>query len=185
MWLIAGLGNPGTRYKKTRHNIGFLVVEEIAERSAFTFEIEKDARISKGAIEGKDVVLIEPLTFMNLSGLAIKRVLRQYNISFNNLIVIHDDMDMETGRIKIKKRGSSGGHRGVESIISSIGGSEFIRVKVGIGRDRELSPEEYVLSKFRQDELPLIRGAITRAADAVVCIIRDGVEKAMNEFNKP
>lgn len=184
MWVIAGLGNPGIRYAKTRHNTGFLVIEEIARRAGLKFKTEGDLRISRGVIEGTDLVLIEPLTFMNLSGIAIKRILRQFNISSDNLIIIHDDVDMETGKLRIRKRGSSGGHRGIESIISSIGSREFIRVKVGIGKEKGVPVEEYVLGKFKKEEMPLILDAVNRAADAVLCIISEGVDKAMNKFNR-
>lgn len=184
MWLIAGLGNPGIKYAKTRHNIGFLVIEEIAKRTGLEFKTEEDFRLSRGFIRDRDVILIEPLTYMNLSGKAIKKVIKQFHLMPENLIVIHDDIDMETGKVKIKRRGSSGGHKGVESIISSIGSTEFIRVKIGIGRDRELPVEEYVLRKFKKEEIPLITDAISRAADAVLFIISDGVDKAMNKFNK-
>lgn len=184
MWLIAGLGNPGKRYERTRHNIGFLVVEEIAQRTGLEFKTEEDFRISKGSIRDRDFILIEPLTYMNLSGIAVKKAVRRFNLTPEDLIVIHDDLDMETGKLRIRKRGSSGGHKGVESIISSLGSREFIRVKIGIGRDRELPVEEYVLRKFKREEIPLIRDAISRAADAVLFIISEGVEKAMNKFNK-
>lgn len=185
MWLIAGLGNPGIKYSKTRHNIGFLVIEEIAQRIGLEFKTEEDFRISRGSIRDRDVILIEPLTYMNLSGIAVKKAIRRFNLTPEDLIVIHDDLDMETGKLRIRKRGSSGGHKGVESIISSLGSREFIRVKIGIGRDRELPVEEYVLRKFKREEIPLIRDAISRAADAVLFIIDEGVEKAMNKFNKP
>lgn len=185
MWLVAGLGNPGTKYSKTRHNIGFLVIEEIALRAGLTFKREEDLRIARGSIRDTDIILIEPLTFMNLSGTAIKKAIERFNLSPENLIVIHDDIDMETGRLRIRKRGSSGGHRGVESIISSIGSQEFIRVKIGIGRGKGMPVEEYVLSKFRKEEIPLIQDAVSRAADSVLCIVTEGVDKAMNKFNKP
>lgn len=184
MWLIAGLGNPGKRYARTRHNIGFLVVEEIARKEGLEFTVEEDSRISKGTIGSNKVILLEPLTFMNLSGRAIKNALLRFRIAIDHLIVIHDDIDMETGRIRIRKRGSSGGHRGVESIISAIGSRDFIRVKIGIGREKGIPVEEYVLSKFRKEEIPVIRDAISRATDSVLLIISEGVDKAMNEFNK-
>lgn len=184
MWLIAGLGNPGKRYEKTRHNIGFLVVEEIAKRNGLEFKTEEYFRISRGSIGDRDIILIKPLTYMNLSGIAVKKALRRFNLKPEDLIVIHDDLDMETGKLRIRMRGSSGGHKGVESIISSLGSSEFIRVKIGIGRDRELPVEEYVLRKFKREEVPLIRDAISMASDAILFIINEGVEKAMNKFNK-
>lgn len=183
MWLIVGLGNPGARYARTRHNIGFLVVDECADRLRTAFSEKPDYMICSGSIEDSRVVLLEPLTFMNLSGRAVKKVLGKYNVQPENLIVVHDDLDLGTGKLKIRKKGSSGGHRGVESIIQNIGTKEFIRLKIGIGRSEFVPTEEYVLSKFRKDEIPLIREAVVNAADAVDCIIRLGVEKAMNSFN--
>lgn len=184
MWLIVGLGNPGKRYEKTRHNVGFLVIEEIAERAGLKFKTERDFRMARGTVEDKDLILLEPLTFMNLSGIAVKEVIKRFNLMPEDLIVIHDDIDMETGRLRIRKKGSSGGHKGVESIISSIGTQEFIRVKIGVGREKDVPPEEYVLSSFRKEEMPLIRDSIRRAADAVLYITSNGVDKAMNKFNK-
>lgn len=184
MWLVAGLGNPGTKYAKTRHNIGFLVIEEIARRTGLRLKKEEDFRISKGSIGETEVILIEPLTFMNLSGIAVKKAISRFCLTPEKLIVIHDDIDMETGKLRIRKKGSSGGHRGVESIISYIGSKEFVRVKIGIGREKGVPVEEYVLSKFREEEIPLIRAAVSRAADSVLSIISEGVDKAMNKFNK-
>lgn len=183
MWGVVGLGNPGRRYAKTRHNAGFMVADEISDRYEIELKEKESYLIGKGSIEGNDVILVEPLTFMNMSGLAVRDVLKKYNIQSQNLIVIHDDIDMETGKLKIRKKGSSGGHKGVESVIEFTGIEEFIRVKLGIGREEGLLVEDYVLSKFRKDEIPLIRDAVMRAADAVTMILTGGVEKAMNKFN--
>lgn len=183
MWAIIGLGNPGSKYSKTRHNLGFMVVDVIAESLNAAFQEKKDYLMGKGFVAGHDVLLIEPLTFMNNSGRAVQDILRRFNIPPQNLIVIHDDLDMETGKLKIRKKGSSGGHRGIESIIQSIGTDEFIRIKIGIGRDASILSEDYVLKKFRKDELSVIKEAIQKAADAIPIIISDGVEKAMNRFN--
>lgn len=183
MWLIVGLGNPGRRYAKTRHNAGFMVADELAERYGIELKARESYMAGKGSMEGEDVVLLEPLTFMNRSGLAVREVMRRYGAGPENLIVIHDDIDMETGKLKIREKGSSGGHKGVESIIQSIGTREFIRVKVGIGRGEDIPVEDYVLSKFRKEEAPLIKDAIQRASDAVSTIVKDGVKKAMNAFN--
>lgn len=183
MWGIVGLGNPGRRYAKTRHNIGFMVVGEIAERYGIELTDKGSYMIGKGSIEGNSVILAEPLTFMNLSGLAVREAIRKPGIDPENLIVIHDDIDMETGKLKIRKRGSSGGHKGIQSIIENIGTKEFIRVKIGVGREEGVLVEDYVLSKFGRDEVPLIKDAIQGAADAVVTILTEGPDKAMNRFN--
>lgn len=183
MWVIVGLGNPGRRYTKTRHNIGFMVADNLAERYGIELRTKELYTAGKGSMEGNTIVLVEPLTFMNRSGLAVKDVMQRHGVEAGNLIVIHDDIDMETGKLKIRKTGSSGGHKGIASIIERIGTKEFVRVKIGIGREEGVLVEDYVLSKFRKEEIPVIRDAITGAADAVVMIIGEGVHKAMNTFN--
>ena len=183
MWLIAGLGNPGSRYEKTRHNMGFLVVEEFLRRQQLEFKEKEDYRISKGSLGDEKIILLEPLTFMNRSGIAVRKIMQKSNVFPETLIVVHDDLDLETGSLKIRKKGSSGGHKGVESIIQNIGTQEFVRVKIGIGRDPFVPTEKYVLSKFRKEEIQVIKETIQRAAESVQSIISDGVERAMNRFN--
>ncbi|SPQ01800.1 Peptidyl-tRNA hydrolase [Candidatus Sulfobium mesophilum] len=184
MWLLVGLGNPGSRYAKTRHNIGFLVLEELADRQDLEFREKTDYKICDGSIEGEKIALIEPLTFMNRSGSAVRKVVDRFAIPPENIIVVHDDLDLETGRLKVRRRGSSGGHKGLESIIQCIGSSDFIRVKIGIGRDQRVPVEKFVLSRFAKEELPAVKEAISRAADSIPFIISEGIEKAMNRFNK-
>ncbi len=183
MWLIAGLGNPGRKYSKTRHNIGFMVLDEVAHRYNIEFTDKKEYRIGKGFIEDKQILLVAPLLYMNLSGIAINNVLKKYTIQTQNLIVVYDDLDMETGKIRIRKTGSSGGHKGVESIISNLGSKDFIRVKIGIGREPGVPAEKYVLSKFNKDEITIIKDSINTVVDAIVTIINEGVDKAMNFYN--
>ncbi|MEW6107690.1 MAG: aminoacyl-tRNA hydrolase [Nitrospirota bacterium] len=183
MWLIVGLGNPGSKYERTRHNIGFLVLEKLIQKNDLEFSEKKDFRICKGSIENSAIILMEPLTFMNRSGTAVRRVAEKYNIPPEKIMVIHDDLDMEIGKLKIRRRGSSGGHRGIDSIIQNLGSSDFIRVKIGIGRDEYSPTEDYVLSKFSRHELPLIKKSAEKAVDAIETIIKEGVERAMNRFN--
>lgn len=180
---MVGLGNPGRRYAKTRHNIGFMVADSLAKRYGIELREREVYSSGKGSIEGRSVILVEPLTFMNRSGLAVRNVMKRLNVEAEDLIVIHDDIDMETGKLKIRGKGSSGGHKGVESIIREIGTGEFIRVKVGIGRDEDLPVEDYVLGKFTKEQSSLVKDAVAGAADAVVMIITEGINKAMNEFN--
>jgi peptidyl-tRNA hydrolase, PTH1 family len=183
LWLIVGLGNPGSRYSRTRHNVGFWVVEDLTSKSHREFREKSDYRICDGSIEDQKVILLEPLTYMNRSGTALRKVMDKFTILPENLIVIHDDLDLETGKVRIRKKGSSGGHRGVESIIQNIGTNSFIRIKIGIGRSPFISAEDYVLAKFRREEIPLIRKAVDRAVDSIHAVISEGVEKAMNRFN--
>ncbi len=184
MWIVAGLGNPGKRYKKTRHNLGFEVVDLLAKRWVLSFK-EKDLyEIAKGLYRQREVVLVKPLTFMNLSGEAIKAVKDFYKISPQNIIVVHDDLDLPPGRIKLKKGGSSGGHKGVQSIIDRLSDRGFLRVKLGIGKPEDEPIEGYVLRKPSAAEAPLIEEAIEKAADAVEEIIVSGIDIAMNIYNK-
>jgi PTH1 family peptidyl-tRNA hydrolase len=183
MWIIVGLGNPGKKYAKTRHNIGFLVVEEIAKRYAIEFNEREKYRIGRGSIDGRDILLVEPLLYMNNSGIVVKDISKRFTIPPENLIVIHDDLDMEVGKIRIRRKGSSGGHKGVESIIQNLSAKDFPRLKIGIGRKGDIAPEDYVLSKFRKNEIPLIKSAVEKASDAVITILLKGLEKAMNRFN--
>lgn len=183
MWIIAGLGNPGSKYAKTRHNIGFMVVDALAKKQGLEFREKADYLICSGSAGMEKIILVEPLTFMNKSGVAVRKIIDKYPVTPENLIVVHDDLDLDTGRLKIRKKGSSGGHNGIASIIQHIGSNEFIRVKIGIGRNPLIPTEGYVLSKFTKDEQPLIKEAIAKAVDAVQCIMADGIERAMNRFN--
>lgn len=183
MWLIAGLGNPGRKYSRTRHNVGFMVIEEVACRHKIDLKDRETYEIGRGSIEGHPVLLLEPLLYMNMSGSPIKHVLKKFNIQPENLIVIHDDLDMETGKLRIRKTGSSGGHKGIESIIQHICSKDFIRVKIGIGREVGIQSEEYVLSKFKKQEIGIIKETIQKAADAIHSVVSEGVDKAMNRFN--
>ena len=183
IWIIAGLGNPGRKYARTRHNVGFMVIEEVAERNGIAFTDKKACRIGRGSIAREDILLIEPLLYMNVSGPVVKGILSKSNSRPGNLIVIHDDLDMETGKVRIRKTGSSGGHKGIESIIQSIGSKDFIRIKLGIGREAGVPVEDFVLSKFKRGEISVIKDAIQKAADAVSLIIAEGADKAMNMYN--
>ncbi|MGO9379596.1 MAG: aminoacyl-tRNA hydrolase [Dissulfurispiraceae bacterium] len=188
MWVIAGLGNPGEKYAATRHNIGFMVLDRLSETLCAPFIIREDYSLAKGSIDNVNVTLLKPLTYMNLSGFAVKKVLKKSNLlrdgEITNLIVIHDDLDLETGVVKIRRDGSSGGHRGIESIIRETGSKDFIRVKVGIGRGREIPVEEYVLRRFKSAEKKMLEDGILKAMHAVEIIISVGIEKAMNVCNR-
>lgn len=188
MWLIAGLGNPGEKYAATRHNVGFMVLDRISEKYRIKFSVRDNYFLGKGSIDRVSVTLLKPLTYMNLSGSAVKRVLKKSNLfkddGIANLIVIHDDLDLDPGIVRIRKTGSSGGHKGIESVIKETGSKDFIRIKIGIGRDREVPVEQYVLRKFRPSEKKQVEDAILKAVYAVEAILDGGVEKAMNECNR-
>jgi PTH1 family peptidyl-tRNA hydrolase len=183
LWLIVGLGNPGSKYSRTRHNIGFQVLDEFAGRLRLEWKDRAEYRMCSGSIGDTRIVLVEPLTFMNRSGSAVRRVAGRFAVPPENIIIVHDDLDLDAGRLKIRKNGSSGGHKGVESVIQSIGSKTFIRVKIGIGRDQAVPAEQYVLMKFRRDELAMIGDAVQKAVDSIEAIIADGAERAMNRFN--
>lgn len=186
MTLIVGLGNPGRKYIKTRHNLGFTVVDKLAEKFNLKFN-EKDLYLfSQGNIEGKEVTLVKPLTYMNLSGKAIREIADEKILENlpNSMIVIHDDLDLPLGRIKIKKNGSSGGHKGVQSIIDYLGTKDFIRVKIGIGKDPEMEISDYVLSPFSNEQKAIIKEKVSQAVDSIVTILTKGAEKAMSIYNK-
>lgn len=184
MWIITGLGNPGNRYEKTRHNVGFAVVDRISERYGIILKEKDEYLLGKGAIEGQESALVKPLTFMNRSGAAVAKVLRKFNGCPESLIIVHDDLDLAPGVIKVKKTGSSGGHKGVESIIQTTGTRNFFRVKVGVGRDPGVPSEVYVLGKFKPAEKSVMKDAIIIAGDAIAAIITMGIERAMTRYNR-
>ncbi len=187
MWLVAGLGNPDRKYLKTRHNAGFMAADELARLLGAQWEPgpkNTEYLMARAEAGGLAVLLLKPLTYMNRSGAAVREVLRKNRIlAEKNLIVIHDDIDMAAARIRVRKNGSAGGHRGVESVIRETGTREFIRVKIGVGRDPSLPADVYVLQKFSKDEAPLMEEAVHRAALAAIDVITHGVEAAMNKFN--
>ena len=183
MWLLVGLGNPGSRYSRTRHNIGFMVLDALAGDLGLTFKERADCRISDGSVENERIIFMEPLTFMNRSGGSVKKVADKHAVPPERIIVVHDDLDLPAGKLKVRKKGSSGGHKGIDSIIQNLGTREFIRVKIGIGRDPLIPAEAFVLSKFRRDEIPLIKDAVAQASRAITCIISEGPDRAMNKFN--
>jgi PTH1 family peptidyl-tRNA hydrolase len=183
LWAIVGLGNFPAKYRGTRHNVGFMVAEELAARHCLKFVERQLYLIAKGPVEGYEAVVAEPLTYMNRSGEAVYKLIRRFGVVPENLVVVHDDIDMPTGRLKVRLGGSSGGHRGIDSIIERTATRDFVRVKVGIGRDPDIPAEQYVLRKFAKDEQPLIREAVSGAADAVECILAEGLASAMTRFN--
>ncbi len=185
MNLIVGLGNPGRKYRFTRHNTGYMVIDELAGRTGIGLEKRRyKTRFGRGLIKEHEAILAKPLTFMNLSGLAVGRIMKVFNLEEKDLIVIHDDVDIDFGRIRIRQGGGHGGHKGIESIQDLLGGSGFVRVKVGIGKPKGYTNlTEYVLGSFSDDERILLREIIGRAAESVETLICEGVQGAMSRFN--
>lgn len=185
MYIIVGLGNPGREYENTRHNAGFITIDKLA--SKYNIEVTKEkhkAFIGTGIIEGEKVVLVKPQTFMNLSGEAVYEVMNFYKEDLKNFVVIFDDIDLPVGSIRIKERGSAGTHNGVKSIVHELGTQEFKRVKVGIGKPNgKMDLVSYVLGKFSKEEFNEIEKSTNKAVDVIEVIIKDGVAKAMNDYN--
>jgi PTH1 family peptidyl-tRNA hydrolase len=183
--LVVGLGNPGPRYAATRHNIGFRVLDRLAAEFAIAVSREKfTAMFGRGRIEDVDVVLAKPLAFMNRSGPSVRSLAEFFRISSQDLLVIHDDIDLDYGRLRIKEKGGHGGHNGVRSMIDAFGGGDFTRLRVGIGRCETGAPvADYVLDQFSREEAAELPGIIERARDAVVTILRKGTKIGMNQFN--
>jgi len=182
--LIVGLGNPGPRYKSTRHNVGFEVVDELARRGSVQFEsAPAEALIAKWRRPDTTVLLVKPLTFMNLSGQAIGELLRYYKIDVADLLVIVDEVQLPLARLRARMRGSAGGHNGLKSVIAHVG-EEFSRLRIGVGRgDSRRDLADHVLARFDKDEAAEVERMITRAADAAETFITSGIAAVMNQYN--
>lgn len=185
MYLIVGLGNPEEEYSNTRHNMGFDTVNKIAKEYNIDFNKNKFKGIyGIGTIENKKVILLKPQTYMNLSGESISQIMSFYKIKSNELIVIYDDIDIEPPQIKIRKKGGAGSHNGMKSVVSMLGTEEFTRIRVGIGCPENKSQMiDYVIGKVPDEELEILSQGTTNGKDAVIEIIRNGVDSAMNKFN--
>jgi PTH1 family peptidyl-tRNA hydrolase len=183
--VIVGLGNPGRRYARTRHNVGFEVLSLLGERHGASFTGGRgDYLAATARIEGAPVVLARPTTFMNLSGRAVQGLVAFYKTPLERLLVVSDDVNLPLGTLRLRTAGSSGGHNGLEDIIYQLGSEDFPRLRVGVGGER--MPQDlrgYVLDRFDKDDQPVIETAVRSAADAVECFIQEGIEAAMNRFN--
>ena len=193
MNLIIGLGNPGRGYANNRHNIGFMCLSHFARTQGIRFDKKQGkARVGTGEVAGSKVVLARPQTYMNLSGEPVGYFLKRFGINFNNLLVIHDDLDLPLGKLRIRQGGGSGGHKGIESIISCLGSQDFVRLRVGIGRpmaaegSSEISDADiiaYVLSDFPAHEKRLITSVIPEVSEAIYYLLAQGLTAAMNKYN--
>lgn len=184
MFLILGLGNPGQRYRNTRHNAGFLTVEILARRHGASFKKGRGYDLARASFYTEEVYLARPLTFMNLSGKAARRLRRKLRVDPRLILVIHDDIDLKPGTIRIRRGGSSGGHLGVQSVIQSLGTEDFPRIRVGVGRPPEgMDAADYVLAELSGKELEDFVALCERAAAAAEAVVMDGLDTAMNLFN--
>ena len=185
MYLIVGLGNPEEDYKGTRHNMGFDTINKICEK--YNIKVVKNkfnGLYEKCSIEGKEVILLKPQTFMNLSGVCVREFANFYKINPENILIIYDDMDIESGIIKIRKKGNSGSHNGMKSIIENLGTIEFPRIRIGIGRPFENEDKiKYVIGKLSNKTKEELEVGVKKAADAVEEILKNGIDTAMNKFN--
>lgn len=186
MKLIVGLGNPTKEYENTRHNIGFMAIDALSEEYHIPVEsLRHKALIGKGAIEGQRVILAKPVTYMNLSGEAVRAISDYYKIPPEDIIIIFDDTTLDVGRIRIRKKGSAGGHNGIKSIIAHLGTMEFPRIKIGIGAKREGQDlADYVLSRFPKEEKEALGQVLEDVKKAVALMVWDDIEEAMNQYNK-
>ena len=184
-WLIIGLGNPGKRFRLTKHNVGYRVVDRFAEKKKIKLKRRLGkVQVGEGRIGAERIVIAKPLTYMNRSGAVVRKLIKELGTPLDHLVVVHDDLDMACGRIKIKENGGHGGHKGVSSIIEQVGNPDFLRVKVGI--DKPQRPEEgadYVLAPFDHEQIPLIEESIEQASKAIETIIISGKDKAMSMYN--
>ena len=185
MKVVVGLGNPGREYQDTRHNVGFAVIDEIAKRySADVTSVKFKSLYTDIRIKNSKVLLVKPTTYMNNSGQALREVMDFYKLDPSDILVIYDDIDIPIGKIRVRKKGSSGSHNGLRSIVKHLGSEEFPRIRVGIGRpDERISLTNYVLGKFSEDERIDINKAIKNSADAVESLIDVGIDNTMNKYN--
>jgi len=185
VYLLVGLGNPGNDYAVTRHNVGFIFLDYLAREYGFTLKSSKwQAEVVKDTLWGKPVVLAKPQTFMNRSGAAVAQIVNFFQISTENLIVVHDDLDLEVGRIKIVTSRGAGGHNGIRSIIQHLDANNFTRIKIGIGRPPEpMTSSNYVLSKFSPDEQKILEENLQNVEEAARMILEHGTIAAMNQIN--
>lgn len=187
MYIIVGLGNPSKEYDNTRHNIGFAAIDALADKYNIAVnEVKHKAMLGKGVIEGTKVILVKPLTYMNLSGEAVSAVIDYYKVDEKSeLIVIYDDISLDVGQLRIRKKGSAGGHNGIKNIIQHLGHDVFARIKIGVGeKPKGYDLADYVLGHFSKEELETMKESLQAVDGAVNLMLRDEIDEAMNQYNK-
>lgn len=186
MKIIIGLGNPTREYQATRHNIGFDAITRLCDDYSIRLDSrEHKALCGRGRIAGEKVILAQPQTYMNLSGESVRELVDYYKLTNEDIIVIYDDIHLAVGQLRVRKKGSAGGHNGIKNIIAQLGTEEFMRIRVGVGEKPEKwDLVDYVLGRFPKEEEPVIREALERVSKACECIIADGIEAAMNRYNQ-
>lgn len=185
MKLIVGLGNPTAQYAGTRHNVGFDVIDKLAEQYIIGVDtLKHKGAYGKGRIEGQSVILLKPMTFMNLSGESVVAVANYYKIEAQDIIVVYDDINLDVGRLRIREKGSAGGHNGIKNIIAHLGTDVFPRIRVGVGmKPKKMDLADYVLSRFTEEERAMMEQGYEWACDATALMVMDNIAKAMNDFN--
>jgi peptidyl-tRNA hydrolase, PTH1 family len=185
LFVIAGLGNPGTKYENTRHNVGFDTINLLSDKYGIKVsKLKNKALVGDGTIKGERVLLVKPQTYMNLSGESLREIVEWYKVSVDRLIIIYDDVDLPLGRVRIRPKGSSGTHNGMKSVIYQLQSDDFPRIRIGIDKAPEgWELADYVLSRFNGEERKVINDSISKAAEAAVAIIASGVDAAMNVYN--
>ena len=185
MKLIVGLGNPGSEYAASRHNIGFMCVNKLAKTYKISLNQKHSRSLSgKGMISDNEVALAKPRTYMNNSGIAVRLLMQNYRVALSDLLIIYDDMDLPLGKLRLKPEGSAGGHHGMESVMKELGSRSFARIRVGIGRREGLHGADYVLSSFLPEENEIIEQTLGRVVELFPMLLKEAPAKAMNEFNK-
>lgn len=185
--LVVGLGNPGSEYANNRHNLGFRVVDALADKHGLSFKRHKGkVRVAQGEVCGHGLLLAKPQTFMNLSGGAVSKLSRFFEVSPEDILVVYDDLDLPLGRLRLRPEGGSGGHRGMRSIIDQLGTRSFARLRVGIDRPAgRMDPADYVLEAFTADEEVIVAEAVRQAVATIECCLKEGLVVAMDRFNRP
>ena len=184
MYVICGLGNPGKKYANTRHNMGFITIDQLAEKHDIKVDkVKFKALVGEGRIAGQKVVLVKPQTYMNLSGKSVQEVMHFYKLDPEELIVIYDDLDLEVGALRLRKFGSAGTHNGMRSVVQHLNSDRFPRIRLGIGANGKRDIIDHVIGGFSKDEVPVLEEAVTKAVSAIECMLGEGIDRAMSQYN--